>query len=290
MGIHDDNLSSFRVCSYDPAPSREELLRSWQSEGLDAEVIASNKNCMATELFDWLLQHVRVQREAPVYDPAKSLLGVGNSDLATAFDHYVSKLNDDSMLNSGEQQLKFDRKLYQGVTHDIGKHLIFLQILNGVVPGAAKRQSATSGRPEAAKRFFSGEEMSSLQEGLTLSVHHIDSDTTICLVIAGRQLDIVAETFSTPLKNCPLIAEALFSHAGDIIRLHLTDGLCKDVTLSVRLKKEEAKRSLLMKTPLQDQYKHTSRRYGSLNKQRGRLGAAAFLLDVVAAEEEEEIR
>ena len=301
MGIHDDNRNSFDVCTYDPAPPRDVLVRSWEKEGLGADVIATNKNCMSTEFFAWILKHIRVRREIPVYDPAKSLQGRGNSDHATAVDHYVSKLNDDSLIHAGgahTQQLSFDRQLAQGVTYSMDKQFILLQILHGVSPGMAKRQEAHSGRPQAGKRFVSGDDMTALQDGLTVCIHHINSDTTICLVIQDRQLDIVAETFDVPLKNYPRIAEALFAKAGEIIRLHLTDGMCKDVTLSVLLKKEmentkttnnATARSLMMKMPLQDQYKHTSRRYGRVNKQRGRLGAAAFLLDMVEGEEEGEV-
>jgi hypothetical protein len=169
--------------------------------------------------------------------------------------------------------------------------MMLLQILQGVVPGVSKRQQINSGRPEAGKRFVSGEELSTLNEGITVSVHHIDSDTTICLVIADRQLDMLADNFQLPSKDYPLIAKELFARAADTIRLHLTNGMCKDVTLSIRLKKEEEpkkrRKNLLMQTPLQDRYSHTSRRYGRINKQKGRLGAAAFLLDVLEAQDQE---
>ena len=287
MGIHDGNICCHDVCSYDPAPSREDLVRSWNREGLTADEIANNKNCMSNELFQWILQRMRLQRDVPIHDPAESLLGIGNSDLATAFDYYVSKLNDSTMLHSEEQKLMFDRQLVYGVTRSMDNELMFLQILQGILPRAGKRHNSASGRPDAAKRFANGEEMSALVDGLTLSVHHIDSDTTIALVIEERKLDIVADTFKVPRKNCPLIAKALYANAAETLKLHLTDGMCKDVTLSIKLKEDDDKKSVLLKTPLQDQFKHTSRRNCRVNKQKGRLGAAALLLDVLDTEHED---
>ena len=286
MGIHDDNVKSFDVCSYDPAPSRDDLLRSWRKDGLDADVMENNKNCMATELFQWLLKHVRVQRETLPFDPVDSIVGTGNSELATAYDYYVSKLNDESLLHAGEQRLMFDRKQAQGVVQSKDNTLLFIQVLQGVSEGAMKRQNQQTGRPEAAQRFVTGEEMSALSEGLTVSVHHIGSDVTICLVIQDRKLDILADNCKVPRRNFPLIAEALLSNAVELVHIHEADGIMKDVTLAIRLKAEAPKKCLRMKTPLQDKYKHTSRRYGAVSKQKGRVGSAAFLLDMLECEGE----
>lgn len=286
MGIHEDNIQSFDVCSYDPAPSRDDLIRSWEKDGLDEDIIKNSKNCMTTELYQWLLQHVRIQRESlAAFDPVDSLLGRGNSNLATAYDQYISKLNDESILHVDEQRLLFDRKQAQGASDSSDGKLILVQVLQGVAEGATRRQDQQSGRPQAAKRFVSGDEMSALRDGLTVSVHHVLSDVTICIVIQDRKLDILADKFKVPRRNFPLIAKALVANASDLINIHEADGIMKDVTLSIQLKVEAPKKSLVMKTPLQDKYRHTSRRYGTINKQKGRLGAAAFLLDSLEGEE-----
>ena len=98
--------------------------------------------------------------------------------------------------------------------------LVILQILQGVLKGAAMNNDEISGTPPGAIRYCPAHMIATLDPGLTISLYDVRSGRTRAVHVDGRSILRVATTFGHPELNTPVIANALLSNASEIIRIN----------------------------------------------------------------------
>jgi len=133
----------------------------------------------------------------------------------------------------GRYAVNFDRLHCECVTSLTDGSIITLQLLHGVLAGAATSIDGLSGVPPAAIRHLPSHLLPSLESGLTVLVYDIRSDVSVCVKVEGKHLPRYSEAFGTTEGDLPQLCRQMIAVAHGFVRLSRVGEVCTGMTFDM---------------------------------------------------------
>jgi len=264
---------------HDPCPTR----KSQQSDEICDSMLPQNS--MSGVMYQWLVGRLNIVR--PTNNVNASISLAAGSDGAHPHSSVqldeecnmlpsVSPENDDISLHFDRLQREVIISLRDGTT-------VVLQILQGVLSGYRRSCSAFSGCPDAARRYLPQNQLlSDLENGITVRVHDLVSDSSQVIFLEGRRLLLFAKTYDIPVEDFPGLANCIVKHAKELLTVQRLDGKCIQATLGISARTSYHAPPVGIKHPCD--HKHVSKRYSRLSKNGNRVVAAKALLHTLSCD------
>lgn len=129
--------------------------------------------------------------------------------------------------------VKFDRLHCECATSLYDGSIITMQLLHGVLMGAATSVDNHSGVPPAAIRHLPTHLVPNLAAGLTIVVYDIRSDVSVCVNVEGKHLPRYSEAFGTTEGDIPQLCRQMITMADKFVRLSRVGEVCTGMTLDI---------------------------------------------------------